>query len=274
MGNTNPQRATYTGVDGIMDAFDVLSKDKPYYSVWLNNKDISFQWNDDDYDAGRQFLLDNLTAAEQAGHNAILTIKFHPQAVDGYITNKSPVIGSMHVRVCPFEQRNYGYPAQVAGNLPIPYEFQKTIEEIAKIPAALNESVKQLNDRITALEDQEDEEDQPDMIDKITGLLQNETVMGMIAGVIGKLFGGILPPAQQPAINGVKQPVTETAGGTPNECLSDQDYLIRLNQVLGKLATKVELVSDLEALYNYSVAEPGSFKMMLKLLRSAESEGQ
>ena len=95
-------KAMYNGVQNIMDAYD-RNASTPYYSVWAG-RDMVFSYNDDDEEKGRNHLLENLIACEQNEHTDILKIKFHPKKEKSFITDKSPSISTLFVRVCDVNQ--------------------------------------------------------------------------------------------------------------------------------------------------------------------------
>jgi wobble nucleotide-excising tRNase len=58
------EKAMVTGTRGTMDWFD-RNATSPYYSVWVNRKQLLFSWNDDDMEAGRTKLEDDLNADQR-----------------------------------------------------------------------------------------------------------------------------------------------------------------------------------------------------------------
>jgi hypothetical protein len=122
------EKAMVTGTAGIMDWFD-RNATSPYYSVWVNRKQLLFSWNDDDSEAGRSKLESDLYAIEQNGVNDLLIIKLHPKKDKaGYITDKTPIYGSLVCRPSELEKVNYGM--QQIGSMNYNSKMEETLNAI------------------------------------------------------------------------------------------------------------------------------------------------
>lgn len=297
------ERASYVGIPQIMAGFDTVIGSCPWWSVWINARDIMFQYNGDDKENGRQVLEDALTALESTGHNAVLIIKFHPKkdVKPGYVTNKTHVFATMQVRVCAlgndpaFIQNSTG--VMVAGtNTPIinnhiPGTDNGTMLELITALKAIPEQMKADRDaielRLSALEDVDDEDDEPiDLFARVTGFMETPTgekVLGMLMPVIGKvveaagpaigsLLAGFTQPAQNVQVNGVKQDtpaMDNTANNDPQE-MTDEQYMAKLNAAVTRLATKCDLPNDLTKLADIAEKNPAMFAMVLQTLRTTQ----
>jgi len=205
------EKAMVTGTAGIMDWFD-RNATSPYYSVWVNRKQLLFSWNDDDSEAGRSKLETDLYAIEQNGVNDLLIVKLHPKKDKaGYITDKTPIYGSLVCRPSELEKVNYGMQQMGAVG------YNSRMEE------TLNAILTKLNK--DELEEEEEEEE-----DK---------------GVLGNIFSS--PQMQHLLISGLTNLMGSFAGIKPNESTAasmagiDEDNanesIIILNNLMSKGVT-------------------------------------
>ena len=171
------EKAMVTGTAGIMDWFD-RNATSPYYSVWVNRKQLLFSWNDDDSEAGRSKLESDLYAIEQNGVNDLLIIKLHPKKDKaGYITDKTPIYGSLVCRPSELEKVNYGM--QQIGSM----NYNSKMEE------TLNAILTKLNQ--DELEEEEELEEDKGVLGNILNSPQMQhllisgltTLMGSFAGI-------------------------------------------------------------------------------------------
>lgn len=200
------EKAMVTGTAGIMDWFD-RNATSPYYSVWVNRKQLLFSWNDDDSEAGRSKLETDLYAIEQNGVNDLLIVKLHPKKDKaGYITDKTPIYGSLVCRPSELEKVNYGM--QQMGSV----GYNSRMEE------TLNAILTKLN------KDELEEEEEEDK------------------GVLGNIF--TTPQMQHFLISGLTTLMSKFAGIKPSENTAasmagiDEDNanesIIILNNLMGK----------------------------------------
>lgn len=175
------EKAMVTGTSGIMDWFD-RNATSPYYSVWVNRKQLLFSWNDDDSEAGRSKLESDLYAIEQNGVNDLMIIKLHPKKDKaGYITDKTPIYGSLVCRPSELEKVDYSMQ-RMAG---IGYN--------SKMEETMNAILTKLN------QDEIEEEEEPEDKGVIGNLLAQPHIQNLlIAGLttmLGK-FAGVEPTEQ------------------------------------------------------------------------------
>ena len=185
------EKAMVTGTNGIMDWFD-RNATSPYYSVWVNRKQLLFSWNDDDMEAGRSKLENDLYAIEQNGVNDLLIIKLHPKKDKaGYITDKTPIYGSLVCRPSELEKINYGM--QQMGAVGYNSKMDSVLERVLETQNAI---LTKLN--ADDLEEEEEEDkgvlgniiNSPHMqtllmagISKLLGINTAETMAAGLAGI-------------------------------------------------------------------------------------------
>jgi len=269
-------KAMYNGVNSIMDAHD-RNASTPYYSVWAG-KDMIFSYNEDDAEAGRIHLLENLMACEQNEHSDILKIKYHPKKEKLFITDKTPSIATLFVRVCE--------PSYLRGQIqqyqPAPQPYQNNMLQERQM-----ELLNSIASRLTALEEArlEEEEDEDDNgLGKIGLILDHPVVQGLISAVLPTMLNnGNKNNTEKPILNGVPDDeISETIQrnfDTDFEDNFDDANLLdlqeeRINDVSNSIKNSLErlaahtdnLPNDLKALANMADNNPAQFKMILKML--------
>lgn len=262
MSYTN--KAMYTGVPNIMDAFASINEEGLPFSVWsASPKEILFQYNGNDIDAGRDYLRSNLEAASQNGHNDLLVIKMHPIGKN-IITSKTETVGCMYVRVNPLNNMvgtvSEDKPSyQTQG---INYEQYKVMQRVESL---LDQSLKNQNEieaRLTELE-QSEQEDEPGTIGTIVGLLEHPAVNALIA----KIFGGFAAPAQNSNLSMKVSGINDTDEPTEQQYEQPIDVQM-LDDAVYRLSAHCEVDKDLKRLADLAEQKPDIFKMMLYQLRS------
>ena len=214
------EKAMVTGTRGIMDWFD-RNATSPYYSVWVNRKQLLFSWNDDDMEAGRSKLEDDLAAIEQNNNNDLIIIKLHPKKDKaGYITDKTPIYGSLVCRASELERLNYGMP-QIAG-MGYNNKMENVLERVLETQNAI---LTKLN-----AEELEEEEEDKGMLGNILSSPQMQTLL--IAGMTKLLgIGGTDPVAT--GLAGIEEDTNEAIiilNSLMNKGVSI-DHLRKLNQM-------------------------------------------
>jgi hypothetical protein len=270
-------KAMYNGVNSIMDAHD-RNASTPYYSVWAG-KDMIFSYNEDDAEAGRLHLLENLMACEQNEHSDILKIKYHPKKEKLFITDKTPSIATLFVRVCePSYLRGQIQPYQQA---PQPYQNNMLFERQMEL-------LNSISSRLTALEEarleQEEDDDDDNGLGKIGLILDHPVVQGLISAVIPAMINSVTKQnTEKPVLNGVPdEEISETMERSFDtdieDNFNDADLLDlqeeRINNVSNSIKDSLERLSkhtdnlpdDLKALANMADNNPAQFKIILKML--------
>jgi hypothetical protein len=172
------EKAMVTGTSGIMDWFD-RNATSPYYSVWVNRKQLLFSWNDDDMEAGRSKLENDLYAIEQNNNNDLLIIKLHPKKDKaGYITDKTPIYGSLVCRASELEKPMYGM--QPMGAIGYNSKMENVLERVLETQNAI---LTKLN--AEELEEEYEEEDKG----MLGNILQSPQMQTLLMAGISKFLG-------------------------------------------------------------------------------------
>jgi len=255
-------KAMYNGVESIMSAFD-RNAQTPYYSVWAG-KDMMFSFNDDDIEAGRLHLMENLIACEQNEHSDILKIKFHPKKEKLFISDKTPAIATLFVRVTD--------PNYFKGNIQ-PYQ-QPVNNQLNLILERQMEMLSGINNRLSLLEEsdiQDEEEDTDDVLGKV-GAILNNPVINQLLGLITPFLQKSNVPVNNVAIAGLDDDQTiEFADQLDDQTvLEDNIKNVLTDQVVISLVTIKEAGIDIEAgligLAKMAKENPNKLKMLLTYL--------
>ena len=175
-------KAQATGTRRIMEWFD-RNATTPYFSVWSNTtpskKELNFGWYENDLEAGRNKLENDLEALEQNGVNELYTILLHQKKnKDGYITLDTPYYASLKFRAAELEQPMVMPMQHIAG-----FNSNQRLESV------LEKMMETQNMILSRLSQEEfDEEEEEEENDVIGGLMKNPEIQAMIMGGIGKIF--------------------------------------------------------------------------------------
>jgi len=215
------EKAMVTGTRGIMDWFD-RNATSPYYSVWVNRKQLLFSWNDDDMEAGRSKLEDDLAAIEQNNNNDLIIIKLHPKKDKaGYITDKTPIYGSLVCRASELERPNYGMQ-QIGG---YSSKMENVLERVLETQNAI---LTKLN-----ADELEEEEEAPES-NTLGSLIMQPHIQTLLIAGVSKLLG----------ISGMEQQPASIAG---IEDINENEAIIILNSLMSKGVT-VDHLRKLDAM--------------------------
>jgi hypothetical protein len=176
-------KAQATGTRRIMEWFD-RNATTPYFSVWSNTtpskKELNFGWYEEDLEAGRNKLENDLDALEQNGVNELYTILLHQKKnKDGYITLDTPYYASLKFRAAELEQPMI-MPMQHIAGMSSNHRLESVLEKMM-------ETQNMILTKLSADEFDEEEEGN-DEGDMISGLMKNPEIQAMIMGGIGKIF--------------------------------------------------------------------------------------
>jgi len=176
-------KAQATGTRRIMEWFD-RNATTPYFSVWSNTtpskKELNFGWYEEDLEAGRNKLENDLDALEQNGVNELYTILLHQKKnKDGYITLDTPYYASLKFRAAELEQPMV-MPMQHIAGMSSNHRLESVLEKMM-------ETQNMILTKLSADEFDEEEEGD-DENDMIGGLMKNPEIQAMIMGGIGKIF--------------------------------------------------------------------------------------
>ena len=185
-------KAWCVGAQALMDWFE-QNAEQPYYSVW-RGRNLAFSWNNEDAEAGREKLLNDITFAADNGVSEVLTIKLHPKKEKGgFITSSSPVYASIDFRPAELAAPAiYGLqPAPQANN----YAMQQLLEKLSAIESRLN-----AQDAIGELEEEAPEPESP-----LMAMFNNpEVQQTLVTGLVG-LVSGLFAPKAVAGIAGVPE---------------------------------------------------------------------
>jgi len=176
-------KAQATGTRRIMEWFD-RNATTPYFSVWSNTspskKELNFGWYEEDLEAGRNKLENDLDALEQNGVNELYTILLHQKKnKDGYITLDTPYYASLKFRAAELEQPMV-MPMQHIAGMSSNHRLESVLEKMM-------ETQNMILTKLSA-DEFDEEEDDNDENDMIGGLMKNPEIQAMIMGGIGKIF--------------------------------------------------------------------------------------
>jgi hypothetical protein len=214
------EKAMVTGTRGTMDWFD-RNATSPYYSVWVNRKQLLFSWNDDDMEAGRTKLEDDLNAIEQNNVSDLLIIKLHPKKEKGgFITDKSPIYASLNFRPAELERPNYGM--QQMGGMGYSNKMENVLERVLETQNAI----------LTKLSaDELEEEDEPEQ-NTLGSMLNSPQIQALLISGVSKLLGIGTMDAQGASIAGIDDVNENEAIMILNSLMSkgvSVDHLRKLN---------------------------------------------
>jgi hypothetical protein len=214
------EKAMVTGTRGTMDWFD-RNATSPYYSVWVNRKQLLFSWNDDDMEAGRTKLEDDLNAIEQNNVSDLLIIKLHPKKEKGgFITDKSPIYASLNFRPAELERPNYGM--QQMGGMGYSNKMENVLERVLETQNAI----------LTKLNADELEEEEEEEKSTLGSILNNPQIQTLLIAGVTKFLGIGNMDAQGASIAGIDDVNENEAISILNSLMSkgvSVDHLRKLN---------------------------------------------
>jgi hypothetical protein len=228
------EKAMVTGTRGTMDWFD-RNATSPYYSVWVNRKQLLFSWNDDDMEAGRTKLEDDLNAIEQNNVSDLLIIKLHPKKEKGgFITDKSPIYASLNFRPAELERPNYGM--QQMGGMGYSNKMENVLERVLETQNAI----------LTKLNAEDLEDENEPQQNTLGTLLNNPQVLSLLMAGVSKFLGVGNVDAQGASIAGIDD-------------VNENEAILILNSLMSK-GVSVEHLRKLNAM---SSAKLSSLLIML-----------
>jgi hypothetical protein len=232
-------KAQATGTRRIMEWFD-RNATTPYFSVWSNTtpskKELNFGWYEEDLEAGRNKLENDLDALEQNGVNELYTILLHQKKnKDGYITLDTPYYASLKFRAAELEQPMI-MPMQHIAGMSSNHRLESVLEKMM-------ETQNMILTKLSADEFDEEEEGN-DEGDMISGLMKNPEIQAMIMGGIGKIFN--LAGEKPVAVAGVSE--------------SDEDEVFT---IVNSLMDKGVTIEHLRKLNDMSSVKLSSLLLML-----------
>lgn len=267
----------YTGVDNIMAAYESVRMDLPYYSVWhSDDKKKAFEWNDDDIEAGTEYMRKMMEVHATSGNTSLLWIHIHPEKKNVY-GKDTPDKCSLPVRPCTLEQSRVVPMDNYNPGQGMNFEMWETMKAVRELPTMLKPQFDNINERLLALEtgDDDEEEEPQTLVGQITGVLQNQELMGTIMGFAKMLFPGLggaatpQPAAPQHMISGINDTaMAETQGETQGEPQAENVDMEKVMAALTRLNPHCDLETDLSLLATMAETNPAIFNMLLTQLRS------
>jgi hypothetical protein len=228
------EKAMVTGTRGVMDWFDRNST-SPYYSVWVR-KQLLFSWNDDDSEAGRSKLEDDLNAIEQNSVSDVLIIKLHPKKEKGgFITDKSPIYASLNFRPSELDRTMYGM--QPINGMGYNSKMESVLERVLETQNAI---LSKLNSE--ELEDEEEEEKS-----SLGNILNSPHIQSLLIAGVSKLLG----------LNGT-EPIAPGIAG-----INDSNEAEESIQILNNLMMKGVTIEHLRKLDQMNLTQLKSLLNML-----------
>jgi hypothetical protein len=278
------ERATNVGVEAIMNAWQSMNSDLPYYSLWFNGKALEkyLQNNVDDMDLAGNSLEANLKAIHGTGDSLIYFLRIHPDSERAYNKN-SPVVATIPCRL--------NAAVSLAGVGQNQGSFSVLgIREQVELEYRVKAYESELSELREMVEDLQSEPIQPadttDTLGRVMGFIEkNPSVMGLVGQLmplIQRFLPSLIPAVSQnnairdlrvPAINGVNDGGSETV----HQAASDNSamaYNERIDAALDKLEILYlnngfgALDGDLAILAKIAETDPGKFKMLLSMLRA------
>lgn len=256
------------GKQNVLEGYNTFSKHAPYFSVW-QGRNLKFQYTGDDIAEGEELLSDNLAALEQAGSDAIFSVRFHNKRdKDNFVTDKTPYVSSFNFKLTE-EQNNNNIIAGVQPYTPANNVLMQRIDSLIEQQTAILS-------RLNALEEDDEEEEttneQPQGIAGVIGAFLNTPQGTMIAtnvinGLINKFVGTPLPQTfQQPVgLAGVEEKKTKTR--KPKQ-LTEEEAGEMLKTALERLmAADDQLPQDLTKLADIAESNPAQFNLLISMLR-------
>jgi hypothetical protein len=266
-------------IEGVLDWYDMNGM--PYFSVW-DGRNIKFQCVD--ADMARGILEDNLKALAASKTANVYTLKMHPEpGKSGYITNASPVSGTLNFRL------SEPLPRHAMGSAPMAlqsgYAESRYIDKLEREIDDLKEKVAELEEVIAEYKENEGDDAKLGIIGTIGKAATEYPVLGESINKIVGIMANIFQPRQQmmPAINGVGElqhyapaPATPTSTTVHMTPPTEQELTQQLVQVLDRLEKyfisqfgadgQQKLVHYLGKLAQLAETNPTFLNLMLKQL--------
>ncbi len=281
----------YTGADNIINVFKDVCDGNPYFSIW-RGREIITQNSSSDVEAATKKMEMLLLALQQSDNKEIFTIKFHP-APDkkvGYITDKSPVLQSMKVRVCPLDGNMISGTNYIPASNEVAPAVWHTLQDIKTGIASQAETHNAIVARLEALENGgiDEPEIEQDIITRISGIMDKPWAQQIAQQLLPAITGfiqGLQQPQPNIRVNGMednaRDPIAQksdagsitaniaTNSDAPGEnILSEADNLI-VDETLMRLSHHCDIVKDLSLLADWVDKNPKEFQSMLLNLRLA-----
>jgi hypothetical protein len=262
------ERAAVCGVDNILKAYEGMRGDSPYYSVWFNGREKTFQWNTDDIEGGMALLQATGEAFSDAGDNSLYYLRIHSISQPVYKNNADTVIAGMPIRFAATE----GSTGSVVSGVPVAskngamsYEMWEMLSASKQVPELLKQNAELMQKVI----DLEADKEPSDLMGKITGFAQSNPqviapLFASIAGMISRLMPSTM--AAGPIMAGVIDQPAKNKGLMETTSVEDEAYWAKVDEALDALQQYCDISVYLPKLAIYAEKNPDMFKLMLNSL--------
>lgn len=253
MSNNPVIRAHAKGVDQTVAAWETMNDGHPFFAVFYTGRSKYFQFNRDDMEAAKEFLISNLGAIAETGDNSIYYLKIYADSRVNY--GNSGEICSFPFRLNEYNETAGnamgGFGGDMSGLVKMLQESNEKhlalVKELAEVKAA-NEPL--------------------DWFDRIGGLLETPGAASAIVPLLQPVIAGLMGIVHK--ISGVPQQKLQTMENYnpvisgPGETGSDLNLL--LDQALDRLSKHGDLLEILTKLADFADKKPDQFKLYLNML--------
>ena len=263
------ERGAVTGIENISTAYLNMRGDSPYWSFWYNGREKAAQFNEDDVEKSLDHLSKILEAHELMGDSALYYLRIHSMSQPVYKNNMDTVVQGFPCRFHELggaDSRLSQFNGGGVYTREIQRETSPDVKEllvaIKAIPESFNQKFAEICERLDDLEEYEAPEKvkEPDMMDKITGVLQNPMIIGMVGQLIQKFIPGMAMAGPAPTV----------LSGAPDTGVTKEDNIDweSVDHSIDVLAKHCQLDKDLAKLAEMAENNPAMFKFLLSSLRN------
>jgi hypothetical protein len=260
------QRACITGLDTVIATWETMNNGLPYFAVWYNKADKYFQFNGDDLEKAKEFLIDNLQAIADTGDNSQYYLKVYPQTEINY--KRSGEVCSICFRLNVYNEGSMSQQigAYTGGNTQNLNEFARMLKESNDKHLAAMQEIVELKSMGGSV----------DWFDRIGGLLEtpgNAQMVGSILSPVVSALVGILTKISGQQSSAVQQQPAMMANHYNPVIAGPQDNIDldeQLDLQLDRLQKHGDLLEMLTALANFADNSPAMFKGYFDMLKSQQ----
>jgi hypothetical protein len=248
------QRAAAVGADNVVQIWESMNDGYPYFAVFFNRNSKYFQYNRDDLEAARSFLLANLQAVEDAGDNSLYYLNIYSEAKPNY-SNKDMLCS------IPFRLNAYTSPNEIGG-----VGSSAGMDQFLKV---LKESQDKQLEMARELAELKAAEPPVDWFDRIGALMQDPNsaqVIGSVVNPIVTILGGILQKLTGALPLQNMQPMANLNPGIAGVD-AGQDVTDQIDAALDRLEKHCDLADTLTKLADFADKNPMQFKTYLTFLK-------
>lgn len=254
-------RAAAIGLDQVISIWENMNNGCPYFAVWYNKADKFFQYNGDDLEQAKDFLITNLQVIEQTGDNSMYYLKIYPTSQTNY--TRSGEICAIPFRLNAYQENNGNSVGAYSGggNLDA---FAKMLKEATEKEIALTRELMELK-----------AVGQPvDWFERISGVLETPGAASAITPILLPVVHSIMGMLNK--ITGIPYQPYQPANATPHIAgptdpeNTDVDQDTKLDMQLDRLAKHGDLLEMMTVLANFADSNPPMFKMYFDGLKAQQ----